>query len=180
MAELHGILEPDFLQTAEGNCKVLGIGTETPYLQVDGYTFSGKYVAPLGSYIILEKKDPSSEDIKTDVRKGKDYAKLEYITCLDKKLDLNRAFISPKETGSTSSSHTSENPNISTGSQETQQQSSVMPENTDNNHDNVDRPSTMETSSEVTQMLRELWEMFYISVDDTIDDDDDDDGSGYN
>lgn len=54
-------------------------------------------------------------DIKTDVRKGKDYAKLEYITCLDKKLDLNRAFISPKETGSTSSSHTSENPNISTG-----------------------------------------------------------------
>lgn len=23
MAELHGILEPDFLQTAEGNCKVL-------------------------------------------------------------------------------------------------------------------------------------------------------------
>lgn len=38
-----------------------GIGTETPYLQVDGYTFSGKYVAPLGSYIILEKKDPSSE-----------------------------------------------------------------------------------------------------------------------
>lgn len=29
-------------------------------------------------------------------------------------------------------------------------------------------------------MLRELWEMFYISVDDTIDDDDDDDGSGYN
>lgn len=54
-------------------------------------------------------------DIKTDVRKGKDYAKLEYITCLDKKLDLNRAFISPKETGSTSSSHTSESPNISTG-----------------------------------------------------------------
>lgn len=38
-----------------------GIGTETPYLQVDGYTFSGKYVAPLGSYIILEEKDPSSE-----------------------------------------------------------------------------------------------------------------------
>lgn len=54
-------------------------------------------------------------DNKTDVRKGKDYAKLEYITCLDKKLDLNRAFISPKETGSTSSSHTSESPNISTG-----------------------------------------------------------------
>lgn len=38
-----------------------GIGTETPYLQVDGYTFSGKYVAPLGTYIIMEEKDPSSE-----------------------------------------------------------------------------------------------------------------------
>ncbi|XP_065937758.1 general transcription factor 3C polypeptide 6 isoform X1 [Magallana gigas] len=153
IAELHGILEPDFLQTAEGNCKVLGIGTETPYLQVDGYTFSGKYVAPLGTYIIMEEKDPSSEDIKTDVRKGKECAKLEYITCLDKKLDLNRAFISPKETketGSTTSSYTSEIPNTSTaGSQETQQ-SSNTPENTDNNHGNVDRPSTMETGSEVT------------------------------
>uniref|UniRef100_K1RJ41 General transcription factor 3C polypeptide 6 n=1 Tax=Magallana gigas TaxID=29159 RepID=K1RJ41_MAGGI len=142
MAELHGILEPDFLQTAEGNCKVLGIGTETPYLQVDGYTFSGKYVAPLGTYIIMEEKDPSSEDIKTDVRKGKECAKLEYITCLDKKLDLNRAFISPKETKETGST--------STGSRETQQQISNTPENTDNNHGNVDRPSTMETGSEVT------------------------------
>lgn len=35
------------------------------------------------------------------------------------------------------------------GSQETQQ-SSNTPENTDNNHGNVDRPSTMETGSEVT------------------------------
>lgn len=57
-------------------------------------------------------------DIKTDVRKGKECAKLEYITCLDKKLDLNRAFISPKETketGSTTSFYTSEIPNTSTG-----------------------------------------------------------------
>lgn len=29
-------------------------------------------------------------------------------------------------------------------------------------------------------MLRELWEIFYISDDDTDDDDDNDDGSGYN
>ena len=37
---------------------IQGIGTENPYLQVDGYTFSGKYVAPIGSYLILEEKKP--------------------------------------------------------------------------------------------------------------------------
>lgn len=146
MAELHGILEPDFIQTAEGKCKVLGIGTETPYMQVDGYTFSGKYVAPLGSYIILEEKEPSSSD-KTDLKKGKDCARLEYTTCLDKKLDLNRAFISPKDAGGTSSSLTSGNPNTATDTQKTQQQKSDMPENTENN---IERPSTMEASPEVT------------------------------
>ena len=35
-----------------------GIGTDNPYLQVDGYTFSGKYVAPIGSYLIFEEKKP--------------------------------------------------------------------------------------------------------------------------
>ena len=38
---------------------IQGIGTENPYLQVDGYTFSGKYVAPIGSYLIFEEKKPS-------------------------------------------------------------------------------------------------------------------------
>jgi hypothetical protein len=33
-----------------------GIGTDTPYLQVDGYTFAGKYVPPMGSYLVLEEK----------------------------------------------------------------------------------------------------------------------------
>ena len=37
---------------------IQGIGTENPYLQVDGYTFSGKYVAPMGSYLIFEEKKP--------------------------------------------------------------------------------------------------------------------------
>lgn len=36
MAELHGILEPDFLQTAEGNCKVLvSLIQKKNYMTVD-------------------------------------------------------------------------------------------------------------------------------------------------
>lgn len=36
MAELHGILEPDFLQTAEGNCKVLvSLVQKKTYMTVD-------------------------------------------------------------------------------------------------------------------------------------------------
>ena len=31
MVDLHGILEPDFLQKAEGNCKVL-VSSQLPYM----------------------------------------------------------------------------------------------------------------------------------------------------
>nr|XP_022295777.1 general transcription factor 3C polypeptide 6-like isoform X2 [Crassostrea virginica] len=150
MVDLHGILEPDFLQKAEGNCKVLGIGTENPYLQVDGYTFSGKYVAPIGSYLIFEEKKPSEE---TDENGEAEYAKskLEYVACLDKKLDVNRTFVTPKVSEGASGAAKAVNSEITASqkdTQETQNQDNDETLTESNNEGHI--AMEMESSSEVT------------------------------
>nr|XP_022295775.1 general transcription factor 3C polypeptide 6-like isoform X2 [Crassostrea virginica] len=150
MVDLHGILEPDFLQKAEGNCKVLGIGTENPYLQVDGYTFSGKYVAPIGSYLIFEEKKPLEE---TDENSEAEYAKskLEYVTCLDKKLYVNRTFVTPKVSEGASGAAKAVDSEVTTSHQDTHEN-----QNQDNNETSTESNNEehvameMESSAEIT------------------------------
>uniref|UniRef100_A0A8C0AVE5 General transcription factor IIIC subunit 6 n=1 Tax=Buteo japonicus TaxID=224669 RepID=A0A8C0AVE5_9AVES len=43
MVELSGIIDSDFLEKCENKCKILGIETERPILQVDRYVFAGEY-----------------------------------------------------------------------------------------------------------------------------------------
>ncbi|XP_061179303.1 general transcription factor 3C polypeptide 6-like [Saccostrea echinata] len=144
LVELHGILEPDFLQKAEGKCKVLGIGTETPHLQLDDYTFSGKYVPPMGSYLILEEKKPEDGNNAED---SKNHVGLEFVSCLDRKLDMHRTFISPKIKESSTNAEKSETSNASTSQQDLPDKNSCDGPASVND---CNKPAAMETCSEVT------------------------------
>ncbi|XP_028702865.2 general transcription factor 3C polypeptide 6 isoform X2 [Macaca mulatta] len=45
LVELSGIIDSDFLSKCQNKCKVLGIDTERPILQVDSCVFAGEYEA---------------------------------------------------------------------------------------------------------------------------------------
>ncbi|XP_036025149.1 general transcription factor 3C polypeptide 6 isoform X5 [Onychomys torridus] len=55
LVELSGIIDSDFLSKCENKCKILGIDTERPILQVDSYVFTGEYEDTLGTCVIFEE-----------------------------------------------------------------------------------------------------------------------------
>ncbi|XP_029800633.1 general transcription factor 3C polypeptide 6 isoform X2 [Suricata suricatta] len=55
LVELSGIIDSDFLSKCENKCKILGIDTERPILQVDNYVFAGEYEDTLGTCVIFEE-----------------------------------------------------------------------------------------------------------------------------
>ncbi|XP_073749881.1 general transcription factor 3C polypeptide 6 isoform X3 [Callorhinus ursinus] len=62
LVELSGIIDSDFLSKCENKCKILGIDTERPILQVDSYVFAGEYEVAfnfsadtLGTCVIFEE-----------------------------------------------------------------------------------------------------------------------------
>ncbi|KAF4025145.1 hypothetical protein G4228_017066 [Cervus hanglu yarkandensis] len=55
MVELSGILDSDLLAKCENKCKILGIDTERPILQVDSYVFAGEYEDTVGTCVIFEE-----------------------------------------------------------------------------------------------------------------------------
>nr|XP_037856936.1 general transcription factor 3C polypeptide 6 isoform X2 [Chlorocebus sabaeus] len=55
LVELSGIIDSDFLSKCENKCKVLGIDTERPILQVDSCVFAGEYEDTLGTCVIFEE-----------------------------------------------------------------------------------------------------------------------------
>uniref|UniRef100_G1U056 Transcription factor TFIIIC triple barrel domain-containing protein n=1 Tax=Oryctolagus cuniculus TaxID=9986 RepID=G1U056_RABIT len=55
LVELSGIMDSDFLSKCENKCKILGIDSERPILQVDRYVFAGEYEDTLGTCVIFEE-----------------------------------------------------------------------------------------------------------------------------
>ncbi|XP_045721278.1 general transcription factor 3C polypeptide 6 isoform X3 [Mirounga angustirostris] len=62
LVELSGIIDSDFLSKCGNKCKILGIDTERPILQVDSYVFAGEYEVAfnfsadtLGTCVIFEE-----------------------------------------------------------------------------------------------------------------------------
>ncbi|XP_077328148.1 general transcription factor 3C polypeptide 6 isoform X2 [Lithobates pipiens] len=53
--ELTGIIDSDILEKCNNKCKILGINTEKPFLQVDKYVFAGEYEDALGTCVIFEE-----------------------------------------------------------------------------------------------------------------------------
>uniref|UniRef100_A0A8C5QG42 Transcription factor TFIIIC triple barrel domain-containing protein n=1 Tax=Leptobrachium leishanense TaxID=445787 RepID=A0A8C5QG42_9ANUR len=77
LVELTGIIESDILEKCNNKCKILGINTEKPFLQVDKYVFAGEYEG--------DGEIPKPQ--------------LKYKCHTAKKLNMTRTFLSEKRDG---------------------------------------------------------------------------------
>ncbi|KAL6046244.1 hypothetical protein STEG23_026235 [Scotinomys teguina] len=80
----------DFFSKCENKCKVLGIDTERPILQVDSYVFAGEYEDTPGTCITLE------EGVECV---GNDKTVLKYKCHTVKKLSMTRTLLIEKKEG---------------------------------------------------------------------------------
>ncbi|XP_025921307.1 general transcription factor 3C polypeptide 6 isoform X1 [Apteryx rowi] len=92
MVELSGIIDSDFLEKCENKCKILGIETERPILQVDRYVFAGEYEDTLGTCLVFE------ENAEHDAE-GNQKLQLKYKCHTMKKLNMTRTLLTEKKEG---------------------------------------------------------------------------------
>lgn len=93
LVELSGIIDSDFLSKCENKCKILGIDTEKPILQVDSYVFAGEYEDTLGTCVIFE------EGVERVDPEGNDKTVLKYKCHTMKKLSMTRTLLTEKKEG---------------------------------------------------------------------------------
>lgn len=93
LVELSGIIDSDFLSKCENKCKILGIDTERPILQVDSYVFAGEYEDTLGTCVIFE------EGVERVEPEGPDKTVLKYKCHTMKKLSMTRTLLTEKKEG---------------------------------------------------------------------------------
>ncbi|XP_071817950.1 general transcription factor 3C polypeptide 6-like isoform X2 [Apostichopus japonicus] len=88
LLEVTGIIDADTFSKT-GNCRILGLMSDNPILQVGNYIFSGEYKETVGTAMFFvehsnEKTGPS----------------LEYVCKSSRKLALQRAVLKPKKSSS--------------------------------------------------------------------------------
>ncbi|NXP78151.1 TF3C6 factor, partial [Ramphastos sulfuratus] len=93
MVELSGIIDSDFLEKCENKCKILGIETERPILQVDRYVFAGEYEDALGTCVVFEE---NTEHVDAE---GNEKVHLKYKCHTMKKLNMTRTLLTEKKEG---------------------------------------------------------------------------------
>ncbi|XP_052019850.1 general transcription factor 3C polypeptide 6 isoform X2 [Apodemus sylvaticus] len=93
LVELSGIIDSDFLSKCENKCKILGIDTERPVLQVDSYVFAGEYEDTLGTCVIFE------EGVERVEPEGNEKTVLKYKCHTMKKLSMTRTLLTEKKEG---------------------------------------------------------------------------------
>ncbi|XP_050171851.1 general transcription factor 3C polypeptide 6 isoform X3 [Myiozetetes cayanensis] len=93
MVELSGIIDSNFLEKCENKCKILGIETERPILQVDGYVFAGEYEDTLGTCVVFEE---NAEHVDVE---GNQKVQLKYKCHTVKKLNMTRTLLTEKKEG---------------------------------------------------------------------------------
>lgn len=88
LVELSGIMETDLVSRVK-DCKILGIDTEKPLLQLDNYIFQGEYEDTMGTCMLFEEKSlPDAAGFSDEPPKELDF---QYLT--NKKLSMQRVFI---------------------------------------------------------------------------------------
>ncbi|KAM4748931.1 general transcription factor 3C polypeptide 6 [Rhinophrynus dorsalis] len=90
MVELTGIIDSDILEKCNNKCKIVGINTEKPFLQVDKYVFAGKYEDTLGTCVIFEETSGQGDGNSTKPQ-------LKYKCHTMKKLNMTRTFLTEKK-----------------------------------------------------------------------------------
>ncbi|KAJ7395610.1 General transcription factor 3C polypeptide 6 [Pitangus sulphuratus] len=93
MVELSGIIDSGFLEKCENKCKILGIETERPILQVDRYVFAGEYEDTLGTCVVFEE---NTEHVDVE---GNQKVQLKYKCHTVKKLNMTRTLLTEKKEG---------------------------------------------------------------------------------
>ncbi|CAD7678235.1 unnamed protein product [Nyctereutes procyonoides] len=93
LVELSGIIDSDFLSKCENKCKILGVDTERPILQVDNYVFAGEYEDTLGTCVIFE------ENVEHGDAEGSSKTVLKYKCHTMKKLSMTRTLLTEKKEG---------------------------------------------------------------------------------
>ncbi|KAM9489489.1 general transcription factor 3C polypeptide 6 [Clarias gariepinus] len=96
VAELSGVIDSEVLCQRGGVCKVLGMNTEQPMVQVDRYVFAGEYEDALGTCVIFEEQ-------RNDRTESSSSPVLRYTCHTAKKLMLQRTFLSERKEGEPSS-----------------------------------------------------------------------------
>uniref|UniRef100_A0A8C9QZI0 Transcription factor TFIIIC triple barrel domain-containing protein n=1 Tax=Scleropages formosus TaxID=113540 RepID=A0A8C9QZI0_SCLFO len=94
VVELSGIINSDFLTQCDCKCKILGMDSEQPMMQVGRYVFAGEYEDGLGTCVIFQE-EPGHESGGTP--------ELKYMCHTAKKLMMQRTFLSEKKEGEASS-----------------------------------------------------------------------------
>ncbi|XP_033745979.1 general transcription factor 3C polypeptide 6-like [Pecten maximus] len=143
VVELSGILESDFISQCDGDCKVLGINTDNPLLQLDRYTFSGEYADTTGTNLIFTQGDAIDEEPSHfHETADKPTKNLEYLCKVDKKLNMSRVFVS-RTHGDEEDKDSGENSAIEEGSGKTDTNINPDISNTDATAMSVDTESTL-------------------------------------
>ncbi|XP_072030255.1 general transcription factor 3C polypeptide 6-like [Amphiura filiformis] len=91
LLELSGIIDLDYLSKCGNSCKIMGVETKEPVLQLGNLIFAGKYKDTLGTVVIFEEDEEQQCEETGNVKQWK------YKCHTFKKLDMTRAFIRPKE-----------------------------------------------------------------------------------
>ncbi|XP_038054350.1 general transcription factor 3C polypeptide 6-like [Patiria miniata] len=114
VVELSGIVDPDYLSKCRrSSLKVLGIETDEPVMQLGSYIFTGQHKSMLGTAVIFEKTENNQEQ-------GSGNLKWKYKCHTDKKLNMQRAHLKPKnktQEAATSSKETEVVPEAQNGQQ---------------------------------------------------------------
>ncbi|XP_075064616.1 general transcription factor 3C polypeptide 6 [Mixophyes fleayi] len=92
LVELTGIIDSDILEKCDNKCKILGINTEKPFLQVDKYVFAGEYEDVLGTCVIFEETPEQGDGENAKPQ-------LKYKCHTVKKLNMTRTFLTEKKEG---------------------------------------------------------------------------------
>ena len=86
LVELSGVIDSEFLYKCNpSHCRLLGVETNEPVLQVGSYTFVGRYNDAFGTNVIF--KETQDNDTK----------KLRYLCHTNKTLEMRRAFLKKKK-----------------------------------------------------------------------------------
>ncbi|KAG9276570.1 general transcription factor 3C polypeptide 6 [Astyanax mexicanus] len=92
VAELSGVIDSEALRRWDGWCKVVGLDSEQPVLQLGRYVFAGEYEDAVGTCVIFQEEANAREDPASTPA-------LRYMCHTAKKLMLQRTFLSETKEG---------------------------------------------------------------------------------
>lgn len=113
VVKLQGVIDNEFLYSCESsNCRLLGIDTDEPVLQIGNYTFTGEFKESLGTHVLFEELESN------DANEPK---QLKYRCNTTKTLEMTRVFLVEKEKEREKEQEQEQIPGPSSGEQEHQQ-----------------------------------------------------------